>query len=427
MSSSNSMRFDAMPSALRVLGALGLTALLCACAPTGDSARELHFDSIVIDGHSDTTPRFEDPSWSFGERHSAADGAMDLPRIREGGLDVQFWSIYMGKLEASGAGLREALERIDAVHEMAARYPEDVVLAGSVREIREAVADGKFVSLMGIEGGHIIEGSLPALRNFYRLGVRYMTLTHSFHTAWADSSGTREVPEPIHDGLTEFGERVVGEMNRIGMLVDISHVSDKTFFDTLEVSRAPVIASHSSVRSVAEHPRNMSDEMLRALAKNGGVVMINFYPVYIDEEARDEARGYFEEHGPTLQEMAAKAAGDPALRRVMMAEHFSSYPVPQTSMDVLLDHFDRAIEIAGPDHVGIGGDWDGVASMPVGMEDIAELPSLTAGLLARGHPADTVRKLLGENLLRVLESAERVAQALRDEPGRDTRVLEPLR
>ncbi len=159
----------------------------------------------------------------------------------------------------------------------------------------------------------------------------------------------------------------------------------------------------------------MSDEMLRALAINDGVAMINFYPVYIDEQARDQARGYFEEHGATLQEMAEKATGDPALRRAMMAEHFASHPLPQTSMDVLLDHFDRAIEIAGPEHVGIGADWDGVASMPVGMEEIADLPSLTAGLLARGHPADTVRKLLGENLLRVLESAERVAQALRDE------------
>ena len=159
----------------------------------------------------------------------------------------------------------------------------------------------------------------------------------------------------------------------------------------------------------------MSDEMLRALAMNGGVVMINFYPAYIDEKARDEARSYFEKHGATLQQIAAKAAGDPAMRRAGMAEHFSRYPVPQTSMDVLLDHFDHAIEIAGPAHVGIGADWDGVASMPVGMEEISELPSLTAGLRERGHSADTVRKVLGENLLRVLESAERVAQALRDE------------
>lgn len=388
---------------------------LCACVTPGDSARDLHFDSIVIDGHSDTTPRFEDPTWSFGDRHSASDGSMDLPRIREGGLDVQFWSIYMGKRETPGEALREALERIDAVHEMAARHPDDVVVVGSVSEIRSAVARGKFVSLMGIEGGHIIEESLPALRDFYRLGVRYMTLTHSFHTSWADSSGTSETPEPLHHGLTGFGEQVVAEMNRLGMLIDISHVSDETFFDTLEITRAPVIASHSSVRAIAEHTRNMSDEMLRALSKNGGVVMINFFPVYIDENASDEAQGYYQEHGVRFQEIAASAKDDPARRRSMMSEHFAKYPVPQTTMDVLLDHFAHAIEIAGPDHVGIGADWDGVPSMPIGMEEISDLPSLTEGLLARGYSSSTIRKVLGENLLRVLETAETVAREIRDE------------
>ncbi len=403
---------------LRTLGPLGVAALLCACATSGDPARDLHFDAIVIDGHSDTTPRFEDPNWSFGERHSAADGDMDLPRIREGGLDVQFWSIYLGKRETPGAALREALERIDAVHEMAARYPDDVVLAGSVLEIRQAVADGKFVGLMGIEGGHIIEESLPALRNFHRLGVRYMTLTHSFNTTWADSSGTNEVPERVHGGLTEFGRQVIREMNRIGMLVDISHVSDETFFDAIEVSRAPIIASHSSSRAIADHPRNMSDEMLRALAKNGGVAMINFYPVYIDEKARDEAREYFKEHGTTIAGLVEESQGNPVARRALFREHFASYPVPQTSLDVLLDHFDHAIAVAGPDHVGIGADWDGVPSMPVGMEEVSELPTLTAGLLSRGHSEETVRKVLGENLLRVLESAERLAREIRDEEAR---------
>jgi membrane dipeptidase len=378
-------------------------------------ANRLHFDSIVIDGHSDTTPRFENPDWSFGERHEASDGAMDLPRVREGGLDVQFWSIYMGKRETAGDAIREALERIDGVHEMAARFPDDVIVAHSVQEIRAAVADGKFVGLMGIEGGHIIERSLPALRNFHRLGVRYMTLTHSFNTTWADSSGTRKTPDPTHSGLAEFGEEVVAEMNRIGMLIDISHVSDETFFDTLKITRAPVIASHSSIRSVANHVRNMSDEMLRALAENGGVVMINFYPAYIDEAAGQATRLYFEEHGPTLQALAAQAEGDDSKRQALVAEHFTSYPAPQTSLDVLLDHFDRAIEIAGPDHVGIGADWDGVPSMPVGMEDITRLPSLTRGLLDRGHSPETIRKVLGENILRVLESAEQIASATREE------------
>jgi membrane dipeptidase len=392
---------------------LAWIAPLAACttphASPDDEARQLHFDAIVIDGHSDTTPRFEDPSWSFGERHDVTDGTMDLPRMREGGLDVEFWSIYMGPKEAPGDALREALERIDAVHEMAARYPDDVVVAGSVDEIRAAVAAGKIVSLMGIEGGHIIEESLPALRDFHRLGVRYMTLTHSFNTSWADSSGTMETPAPEHGGLTDFGRTVVVEMNRIGMLVDLSHVSDETFFAALETSRAPVIASHSSTRAVADHPRNLSDDMLRALAENGGVAMINFYPAYIDERAAAQTRAYFEQHGAILAEIQAGAQGNEAALRTRMRDHFQRFPVPQTSLDVLLDHFDHAIEIAGPDHVGIGADWDGVASMPVGMEDVSRLPALTAGLLARGHDAATIRKVLGENLLRVLAQAERVA------------------
>ena len=369
----------------------------------------------MIDGHSDTTPRFEDPSWSFGERHAPTDGSMDLPRIRDGGLDVQFWSIYMGKRETPGSAIREALVRIDAVHEMAAEYPEDVVVAGSVAEVRDAVRQGEFVSLMGIEGGHIIEESLPALRDFYRLGVRYMTLTHSFHTAWADSSGTTEIPEPVHNGLTDFGREVVAEMNRIGMLVDISHVSDKTFFDVVEVSRAPVIASHSSTRAISDHPRNMSDEMLRALAENGGVIMINFYPVYIDDETARDAREYFGRHGTTLAEISSKFGDDPSTRRAMVRSHFKRFPVPQTSMEVLLDHFDHAIEVAGPEHVGIGADWDGVPSMPIGMEEISDLPSLTEGLLARGHSRETIRRVLGENLLRVLETTENLAREIRAE------------
>lgn len=385
------------------------TMFLVGCA--AQTPTELHFSSIVIDGHSDTTPRFADPDWRFGERHDDADGDMDLPRIREGGLDVQFWSVYTGRLEAPGDGHKLALERIDAVHEMARRYPEDVVVAYTVDEIRDAVAEGKLVSLMGIEGGHIIENSLPALRNFYRLGVRYMTLTHSFHTDWADSSGTTSIPEPVHHGLTDFGREIVLEMNRLGMLVDISHVSDETFFDAVETSRAPVIASHSSTRGVADHPRNMTDDMLRALAENGGVVMINFYPAYIDETAAAATSAYFAEHGPRLAEMRAEAGDDAKRRSALFRAHMAKFPVPQTSLDVLLDHFDRAIDIAGPDHVGLGADWDGVLSMPVGMEDVTKLPDLTAGLLARGHSPETVRKVLGENVLRALEEAERVAAA----------------
>ena len=399
---------------LALAGASLAGALSCA-SPGGEPDGALHFDAIVVDGHSDTTPRFEDPSWDFSARHDARDGHMDLPRIREGGLDVQFWSIYMPERERPGDALREALERIDAVHEMAARHPGEVVVAGSVAEIRSAVAAGKLVSLMGIEGGHIIEESLPALRDFHRLGVRYMTLTHSFHTSWADSSGTTETPEARHGGLTDFGREVVREMNRLGMLVDVSHVSDATFFDALETSRAPVIASHSSTRALADHPRNMSDAMLRALSGKGGVVMINFYPAYLDETARDATRAYFARHGEALGRIQQQAGGNRRQRDAAMKAFFAEHPVPRTTLDVLLDHFDHAIEVAGPEHVGLGADWDGVASMPIGLEDVSRLPALTQGLRARGHSARTIRYVLGENLLRVLGEAERVAREIRNE------------
>jgi membrane dipeptidase len=397
-------------------------ALALACAtPQTDSGegliemanlpRDLHFGAIVIDTHSDTTPRFEDPDWNFLERHTAEDGHMDLPRIRDGGLDVEFWSIWMGKREVPGTALREALERIDAVHALVEANPDELVMAGSVEEIRAGVAAGKFVNVMGIEGGHIIEESLPALRNFYRLGVRYMTLTHSFNTTWADSSGTTEVLEPLHNGLTDFGREVVREMNRIGMMVDISHVSDKTFVDVLEVARAPVIASHSSARSVADHPRNMTDDMLRALRDNGGVVMINFYPVYIDDAARDAASLYFERHAGAFKKMKDEHADDPRALRTAKRAYLLANPAPRSPLDSLLDHFDHAMAIAGPDHVGIGADWDGVPSMPVGMEDVTKLPDLTRALLDRGHAPETIRLILGENLLRVMGEVERVSAA----------------
>ena len=375
-----------------------------------ERATRIHREATVIDTHSDTTFRFQQDDWDFGQRHPKTDSHMDLPRIREGGLDVQFWSIYTGKTEVPGEAMRIALERIDAVHRLMARYPQETGLATTVAEIRALVATGKFASLMGVEGGHMIEDNLAVLRTFYRLGVRYMTLTHSFHTNWADSSGTTTLPEPIHGGLTEFGEQVVLEMNRLGMMVDVSHVADETFFDVLRVSRAPVIASHSSCRAVADHIRNLNDDQLRALAKNGGVVMINFYPAYIDEEASRETKAYFDKWKSTFEAMKAKHGKDHTALGRARRVHFAAHPVPQTSLDVLLDHFDHALRVAGADHVGIGADWDGVPSMPRDLEDVSQLPRLTAGLLARGHSEETVRKVLGENLLRVMGQVESTAK-----------------
>jgi len=400
-----------MPRHLPLL-ALALTSA-CAAPPLDDRAVEaLHYDAIVVDTHSDTTPYFQDPEFDFSARHPKTYTHMDLPRIREGGLDVEFWSIYMGRREGDGRALREALERIDAVHRMVARYP-DVALATNVAEIRANVREGRFVSMMGIEGGHIIEESLAALRDFYRLGVRYMTLTHSFHTGWADSSGTVETPDPIHGGLTERGRLIVLEMNRLGMMVDISHVADATFYDVIETSLAPVIASHSSARGVADHVRNMSDDMLRALADNGGVVMINFYSAYLDEELAVASRAYYEQWGRRLREIGEQHSGDWWAQWLARRDHYRLHPMPQTTLSRLLDHFDHAIAVAGPDHVGIGADWDGVSSLPEGLDDVALLPALTRGLVERGHSPETVRKVLGENLLRVLGEVETVASTLR--------------
>jgi membrane dipeptidase len=385
--------------------------LLAACSAQEDRdpALLLHESSIVIDTHSDTTPRFQEPDWRFAERHD--EGHMDLPRMREGGLDAQFWSIYLPETEGQGRAVREALLRMDAVHELVRAHPDELALATSARELRNAVAGGRIACLMGVEGGHIIEDSLPILRSLYRHGARYLTLTHSFHTSWADSSGTRQTPEPLHGGLSAFGEQVVEEMNRLGMMVDVSHVSDETFADALRVSRAPVIASHSSVRAIAKHRRNLSDPMLQAIAANGGVVMINFYSGYIDEAQFEPLAALFARIGPELMRLRERFADDPLGRSRAFRQILAGEEIPVSTLEVLLDHFDHAIRVAGADHVGIGADWDGVVSLPREMADVSHLPELTRGLLARGHAPEVVRKVLGENLLRVMARVEQVAAA----------------
>ena len=374
-------------------------------------AEALHRAAIVVDGHSDTTPWLQDPDWSFAERHD--EGHQDLPRMREGGLDAQFFSIYLGRKEGRGEAVREALERIDAVHELVRRHPDDLGLATTAADVRRLAAEGRIACLMGIEGGHIIEDSLAVLRGFQRLGARYLTLTHSFHTGWADSSGTNETPEPHHGGLTGFGEEVVRELNRLGMLVDVSHVSDDTFRDVLRVTRAPVIASHSSVRAVADHPRNVDDAMLRALAGNGGVLMINFYSGYVDAELVAPLRALFGELRPQIDALRARAGEDGVRLRRGYRKLLRGVEVPRTSLSVVLDHFDHALRVAGPDHVGIGADWDGVVSMPRGLGDVSRLPALTRGLLERGHAPEVVEKVLGENVLRVMQAVEDHAASLR--------------
>jgi membrane dipeptidase len=305
--------------------------------------------------------------------------------MKEGGLDAEFFAIYVDKKYAKeGGAARRALDMIDSVYEQARRHPESLEMAHTAADIRRIHRSGKISALMGIEGGHAIEDSLSALRQFYKLGVRYMTLTHTNTNNWADSAGGIGNPaEKRHGGLSDFGKEVVREMNRLGMMVDISHVGDETFFDCIETSRAPLIASHSSCRALTNVPRNMTDEMLKALQKKGGVVMINFYNGFINTE--------YAKPGAPAPAVTSKIA----------------------TMEMLMAHFEHAIKVAGIDHVGIGSDFDGVDGLlPPGMEDVSKLPAITYELLRRGYSEADVKKVLGENLLRVMGEVEAVAKKL---------------
>lgn len=374
-------------------------------------AARIHREAIVVDGHADTTPYFEDETWNFFERH--ADTNVDYPRILEGGLDAQFWSIWMGETPGDGKATKIALKRIDAVHELVRRHPDRLGLARTEGDVRKLHAEGKLACLMGVEGGHIIENELATLRTYFDRGVRYMTLTHSFHNELADSAGYAWDLEPRHGGLSERGREVVREMNRLGMMVDISHVSKQTFWDVLGMVEAPVIASHSSCAAINPHPRNLDDDQLRALARNGGVIQINFFPVFIDPEYREaqqelgkrlatEIARLGEKYGDNVREH--QRATDRLLRN-----HPDRYRTP---LSTLIDHFDHAIRVAGPDHVGIGSDFDGVSDLPEGMEDCSMLPRITYELLKRGHSEETLKKVLGGNVLRVLRSCEETAWRL---------------
>lgn len=322
-----------------------------------EQARRIHSEAYVLDTHADTTPKFEDPRWDFTERHDS--GHVDIPRLREGGYDAVFWSIYMGKTPGDGRAIKRAIRRIDSVHEMVRRHPDALMLATTAQDIRDAAEQGKIACLMGVEGGHIIEDELAALRTYHRLGVRYMTLTHSFNTNWADSAGTQDVVEAEHDGLNDFGREIVLEMNRLGMMIDVSHVADSTFWDVMETSVAPVIASHSSVRALANHRRNMTDEMIRAMAAKGGVIQINFYPGYIDPVKIEAAEKLI----PKLRAIERKYADNPdkasVARRRLLASNASASS-SKTPASTVVDHIEHVIALVGADHVGLGADWDGV-------------------------------------------------------------------
>ncbi len=373
-----------------------------------NEALKIQRKSIVVDTHNDITTMMIDDGYDLGTS-SVGKYHTDLARMKEGGLTAEFFSIYVDRsYAAKGGSARRALDQIDLVYRAAERYPDKLMMATSVADIRRAKKQGKIAALMGIEGGHAIENSLMALRDFYRLGVRYMTLTHNNTNDWADAC----CDTARNNGLSDYGREVVREMNRLGMFVDISHVSDKTMSDVLDVSTAPIIASHSSARALNSHLRNIPDELLRRIAKNGGVVMVNFYPVFIDQKALDANKERNERLKPQLDALNERFKDDPKRLDEERQKVFGANPLPPTPLSVLIDHIDHIAKVAGVDHVGIGSDFDGVPSLPVGIEDISRLPVITYELLRRGYDEKDIRKILGENLLRAFADAEKVAKTM---------------
>ena len=374
-----------------------------------DRAHKLQFSSIVLDTHDDTTQRFFTDKFDLGKRNP--DGHVDIPRMKEGGMNAIFFSIWIDGRVMGPPAIQKALDQIDAVRENVSKYPKDIVLARTAEDVRHAHAQGKIAALMGVEGGHMIGNDIRMVRIFADLGVRYMTLSHFYNDEWADSS----TDKPAHNGLTDFGKDIVREMNRQGILVDISHVSDKTFYDALEISKAPLIASHSSCRALCNHVRDMSDDMIKALAAKGGVIQINYEKSFIDQAYKD---AYDKETGGVVQhlsDLAKNCNNDEACISREMAKLEEKLTaegkLPHVSWERIVDHIDHAVKLVGADHVGLGSDFDG-ADMPEGMEDCSKLPKITEALLRKGYSEGDIRKILGENTLRIMEQAERVSRKL---------------
>ncbi len=359
----------------------------------------------LVDGHNDLPSRilerFDGRLDGEGDiAHAQPGGMTDLARLKKGGVGGQFWSAYVTVDSIpAGAALRHALREIDMVHRIADRYPQ-LEFARTAGDIRRIHGQGRIASLIGVEGGHAIENSLAALRDFYRLGVRYMTLTHANTTDWADAA----TDYPRHGGLTSFGEDVVREMNRLGIFVDLSHVAPSTMRDALRVSRAPVLFSHSSARALVDHPRNVPDDVLRMLPANGGVVMVTFVPEFVSAPLR---------RWSLLRDSVAEAlrdrASDAAGYRTALAEWERTHPAPRATVGDVADHIDHVRDVAGIDHVGLGSDFDGIGSTPVGLADVGDFPTLLAELLRRGYSEEDVRKVAGLNLLRAMERMEGAA------------------
>ena len=394
-------------------GILPLLAVWSQSQPISQKARDLHFSSIVIDTHDDTTQRLLDPKFDLGVGHT--DGSVDIPRMREGGLDAIFFSIYIPGSIAGPRAVQLALEQIEAVRRQVTLHPNDLALATTAAEVRSAFAAHKIAVLMGVEGGHMINDDLKNVDKFASLGVRYMTLTHMLNTDWADSS----TDKPVHNGLTDFGKQVVVEMNRVGMIVDVSHIADKTFYDAIATSQAPVIASHSSCRALDDAPRNMTDDMIRALAAKRGVIQINYHVGFLSQEFRDADRAA-PELGKAIEAETKKRCGDQEACQLIEAdkilrEYVAQGKLPRVYWTKIIDHIDHAVKLVGADHVGLGSDFDG-ADMPYGMEDATHLPQITNALLEKGYSDSDIQKILGGNTLRVMQEVENTSKKMGGKP-----------
>jgi membrane dipeptidase len=392
-------------AAVAVAGSVALFAQPDAMA----RARALHKQSLLIDGHNDYpwALREKDP----GRDLSSADIARpqpslmtDIARLREGGMGAQFWSVYVPATMQGKEAVRATMEEIDTVHRMTKRWPETFELALTADRAEKAFKAGRIGSMIGMEGGHSIDSSLAALRMFYALGARYMTLTHSSNIPWADSA----TDQKVLGGLSPFGEEVVREMNRLGMLVDLSHVSPDTMEDALRVTEAPVIFSHSSARALCDVPRNVPDGILQRLPKNGGVVMVSFVPGFTSQAVAD----YNVKEGAQQQALRAQFPSNEAYVNAGMERWRAENPAPRATIAQVADHIDHIRTVAGIDHIGLGGDFDGITAVVQGLEDVSKYPALTAELLKRGYKDEDVKKVLGLNVLRAWRQAEEVAARL---------------
>ncbi|MBK5259708.1 MAG: dipeptidase [Thermoanaerobaculia bacterium] len=399
---------------------LVLATTLAAAAPVPEPQVSPRVDRILkevplIDGHNDLPWQYRERSKNhladidLRKDESAMEPALhtDIPRLRQGRLGAQFWSVYIPTSMKGAEAVQATIEQIDVVHRLEEIYPDTFAPALTADDIVRIHKQGKIASMIGVEGGHSINNSLAVLRQFYQLGARYMTLTHSSNNDWADSA----TDDPKNNGLTPFGRTVIGEMNRLGMLVDLSHVSPKTMNDVLDIAKAPVIFSHSSARALTDHPRNVPDDVLRRLKDNGGIVMITFVQGFVSSEARKSSVTRDGEEA----RLKALYIGQPEKQKSALEAWDKEHPAARATVKDVADHIEHVIRVAGTDHIGIGGDFDGITTTPLGLESVAAYPVLFEELIRRGHSDETLRKLAGLNLLRVLRKSEAVAGRLRTE------------